>query len=108
MSKVRKTKIRQTDKIVGRESRSKFVHSVIFPNRTEIGLDDPEFTKGLQVYGNISASGSLALSASRALATRPTRLGWAEAEGQPGSGGRPAGTDGRQAAPGGSPAGPCW
>ena len=64
MGKVRKTTIRQTDIIVGREKRSKFVTSVILPNRTEIGLDDPDFTEGFQVYGDASVSGSMVLSAS--------------------------------------------
>ena len=63
MSKVRKTKIRQTDVIVGREKGTNFISSVIFPNRTEIGLNNPEFTQGFQVYGDASISGSLVLSA---------------------------------------------
>jgi len=65
MGKVKKETLLEAEKIVTVDPSGK-ISSVQFPNRLEIGFGagDPDFEKGLQVYGNISISGSLLASTS--------------------------------------------
>ena len=65
MGKVKKEKLLKSEKLVTVDGSGNVV-SIKFPNRFEIGLGPsaPDFEKGLQVYGNISISGSLLAKAS--------------------------------------------
>ena len=63
-TKIEKKIVKRSEKIVKRDDRSLHIKSVTFPNRTEVGLSHDEFKKGLQVYGNISATGSFILKSS--------------------------------------------
>lgn len=65
MGKIKKEKLLKSEKLVIVDGSGNVV-SVQFPNRFEIGFGqgDPDFEKGLQVYGNISISGSLLAKAS--------------------------------------------
>ena len=57
MGKLSKENIERVEKAVSRDALEK-IHEVIFPNRFQIGIDSTDFMKGLQVYGNVSVSGS--------------------------------------------------
>lgn len=65
MGKVDKETLLKAEKLVTMDATG-HVSSVQFPNRVEIGFGagDPDFEKGVQVYGNISLSGSLLAKAS--------------------------------------------
>jgi len=56
---VKKKTIKKIEKIIRRKKPSGEIESVKFPNRIEMGLDDEEFQTGLQVYGNLSITGSV-------------------------------------------------
>ena len=59
-NKVKKTAIKKITALVERKKPGGEIEKVQFPNRLEIGLPNAdEFKKGLQVYGNISVSGSI-------------------------------------------------
>ena len=60
-SKVKRSTVKKTTQIVNRDRNSLEVKSIQYPSRVEIGLSNPGFNDGLQVYGNTSISGSVFL-----------------------------------------------
>lgn len=62
MADIKKEDLRKTERIVVTKRSTSEIQKIVFPNRLEVGIADPDFHPGSQIFGNLTITGSTASS----------------------------------------------